>query len=192
MKVHLLLSVASALLAAAGNADAQSQTKSSSTRSNTDSEPCCAITSIDVAKSLVTARSKAGQIIQFEVKDATLMKSLRVSQGIWMHPSGKVAIKYADPCCNVIGPAEGAAKADVTPVEPCCNITALNLATGIVTAREGATGRTFRFEVKDAALLKSLKVGQAVFADFGSSKVRIHGVEPCCGIIGHGNGRFDQ
>lgn len=67
-------------------------------------------------------------------------------------------------------------------VEPCCNITAIDARSGIVTAREIGSKRTFQFEVKNAALLRSLKVGQPISADFGTRKVSINYAEPCCNI----------
>jgi Cu/Ag efflux protein CusF len=174
---HLLLATC-VLLLSASSAQAQ-RTKS------TDGEPCCSIAVIDLQKALITARDNARKTtFQFEVKDAALLKSLRVGQAVFADfATGKVRIHGSEPCCSITSPT---VKPDVNPAEPCCAITALNAATGIVTAKEIATGRMFRFEVKDMKLLGSLKVGQKVFADFGSSKVRIHGVEPCCGIIGHG------
>jgi Cu/Ag efflux protein CusF len=161
-------------------AQAQVRAKSS------DSEPCCAIVSVDAAKGVAAARDKAGKIFQFSVKDAALLKSLRVGQAVFAdYTTGKVRIHGSEPCCAIISTAP-VATPDVKPAEPCCGLTAIDAATGIVTAKELATGRVFRFEVKNAALLHSLKVGQKVFADFGSSKVRIHGAQPCCNIIGHG------
>ena len=161
------------LLAATGTAEAQ-RTKSS------DGEPCCAIIGIDAGTTVVTARDKAGKTFQFSVTDAALLKTLRVGQSLHADfVTARVSIKYGEPCCNII-------KAAVKPAEPCCAIVSIDAATGIATAKELATGRLFRFEVKDKALLASLKVGQKVSADFGSSKVRIHGSEPCCAIIGHG------
>lgn len=156
------------------------------TKSSTDGEPCCAITAIDAAKGIATARDKAGKTFQFSVKDAALLKSLRVGQAVFADfTTGKVRIHGAEPCCGIVS-ANPATSAGMTPGEPCCAITAIDAATGIATAKELATGRVFRFEVKNATLLRSLKVGQKVFADFGSSKVRIHSGEPCCNIIGHG------
>lgn len=69
--------------------------------------------------------------------------------------------------------------------EPCCNITAIHAKTQTVTARETKTGRTFQFKVADATLLRGLKVGQAVHADFKTMKVSLNpdGVDPCCGIL---------
>ncbi|HEX6134259.1 MAG TPA: hypothetical protein VFZ24_09850, partial [Longimicrobiales bacterium] len=171
--------------------------------------PCCAVIAIDRATGVATARSRTGETFRFEVKDAALLRSLRVGQSVAADfGTGKVTVNGAQPCCAIIRPAEPVGrpgvkpaepvntkqvkpaepvgKPNADPAEPCCGITAIDLATGIVTAREAATGRVFRFEVKDAALLRSLKIGQKVYADFGTSKVRIHGLEPCCGIIGHG------
>lgn len=164
-------------------AEAQAQRTKSS-----DSEPCCNITKIDVGSSVVTARHKTGKTFRFTVRDAALLRSLRVGQGVFADPmTARVSIKYGEPCCNIIAdPAEPVNLPDVKPAEPCCGIMAVDSATGIVTARELATARAFRFEVKDRKLLLSLKTNQKIFADFGTSKVRIHGAEPCCNIIGHG------
>ena len=66
--------------------------------------------------------------------------------------------------------------------EPCCAITAIDARTGIVTAREIGSKRTFQFQVKNAALLRSLKVGQPISADFRTQKVSVDNAAPCCGI----------
>lgn len=66
--------------------------------------------------------------------------------------------------------------------EPCCGITAIDTRTGIVTAREIGSKRTFQFEVKNAALLRSLKVGQPISVDFGTRKVSVDSAAPCCNI----------
>ncbi len=62
-----------------------------------------------------------------------------------------------------------------------CRITSINAKTGVVTASiiDGGTttvkassgGQSFRFLVKDAALLSSLKEGQEIFADFNTQEV---------------------
>jgi Cu/Ag efflux protein CusF len=69
--------------------------------------------------------------------------------------------------------------------EPCCNVTALDAKTGMVTAKEKATGRTFQFKVANQAALKGLKVGQAIHADFTSMKVslRADGAEPVGAVL---------
>ena len=66
--------------------------------------------------------------------------------------------------------------------EPCCSITAIDARSGIVTAREIGSKRTFQFSVKNAALLRSLKVGQPISADFRTQKVSVDNLEPCCNL----------
>ena len=162
-------------------------------------EPCCNITAVDLTKGTVTVRdSKSGKVFRLLVQDRSLFSQLKVGGTIGAvdFTTGKVRIHGAEPVNGlVLDPAEPVGK-PAEPVgkpntkasgdsEPCCNIQSVDPVNGIVTGKVGATGRTFRFEVKDAALLGTLKVGQRIWADFGTSKVRINGVEPCCNIIGH-------
>jgi hypothetical protein len=72
--------------------------------------------------------------------------------------------------------------ASANAAEP-VGITAIDARAGIVTAQDAAGKRTIQFKVTDAALLKSLKIGQTVQADLGTQKVTIHYGEPCCGIV---------
>lgn len=58
---------------------------------------------------------------------------------------------------------------------PCCVITAIDGRTGVVTAREGASGRTFQFTVNEANLLRSLKMGQPLEGDFRTQVVSLPG-----------------
>jgi len=57
-------------------------------------------------------------------------------------------------------------------------ITAIDAKDGMVTAKETATGRAFRFQVKDAARLKSLKVGQEISADLKAMAVTLPAAKP--------------
>ena len=57
-------------------------------------------------------------------------------------------------------------------------ITAIDAKTGVVAANETATGRAFQFQVRDAALLKSLKVGRMVSADFKAMTVTLPAARP--------------
>jgi hypothetical protein len=68
--------------------------------------------------------------------------------------------------------------------ELCCNVTAIAARSGVVTARETATGRSFQFRLDDASLVSSIKVGQVVEADFKTMKVTVRPaqIEPCCNI----------
>ena len=67
-------------------------------------------------------------------------------------------------------------------VNPCCAITAIDQGTGIVTARENASGKTFQFKAS-ADTLKTLHVGQSIDADFNGGRVGPPGEAPCCGIV---------
>jgi hypothetical protein len=49
------------------------------------------------------------------------------------------------------------------PVAPCCAITAINPTTGLVTARETVTGRTFSFTATPGAS-RLLRVGQPIYS----------------------------
>jgi hypothetical protein len=60
----------------------------------------------------------------------------------------------------------------------------------MVTAVDKATGRSFQFSVRDTPLLKSLRPGQAVYADFAKGQVSVdpNGKTPCCNIVGLSRG----
>ncbi|HEX9852097.1 MAG TPA: hypothetical protein VGA68_03750, partial [Woeseiaceae bacterium] len=55
-------------------------------------------------------------------------------------------------------------------------------ANGQVTAREINGTRTLRFQVTDAALLRRLKPGAPVYANFDTKQVSLDGRRACCGI----------
>jgi hypothetical protein len=77
----------------------------------------------------------------------------------------------------------------VHAASPCCAVTSINGVTGIVTAKETATGRIFTFKAADAALLKSLHVGQAIDANFDSRLVSVNPAQPCCAIVDLGSAK---
>lgn len=56
--------------------------------------------------------------------------------------------------------------APAAAAQPCCAIAAVDARTGLVKARENATGRTFEFTVSDMRLRAQLRAGRAVDADF--------------------------
>jgi hypothetical protein len=66
-------------------------------------------------------------------------------------------------------------------IEPCCSVTGVNAKTGMVTAKETSTGRTFQFKAT-AALLKTLSAGSPIYANFSSKQVSVNGLVPCCSI----------
>ena len=77
-------------------------------------------------------------------------------------------------------------RAQGTPLQPsCCSIVRVDTMTSVVTARETATGYTFRFVVKTRRVLRALRIGQSIWADFTTSTVKLHPTDakPCCGIM---------
>jgi len=67
----------------------------------------------------------------------------------------------------------------------CCTIVRIDTVRSIVTARETATGFTFRFVVKGRRLLTTLRVGNPVWADFAGNSVKLRATDaaPCCAIV---------
>lgn len=66
---------------------------------------------------------------------------------------------------------------------PCCSITAVDSRTGLVTAKENATERVFQFQASNAALLKLLRPGTQVYANFTAKQVSLDGRNSCCQIV---------
>lgn len=75
-------------------------------------------------------------------------------------------------------------KGEQTGPSPCCRITAISLSNRLVSAKEEATGREFQFQVTDAKLLRSLSLGQSVYANFATRLVSLGGRSACCPIVG--------
>jgi hypothetical protein len=69
--------------------------------------------------------------------------------------------------------------------EACCRVARVDTSAGIVTARETATGYTFRFRVTNRRLLTSIKVADKVWADFLAKGVKLSAADStwCCAII---------
>ena len=64
----------------------------------------------------------------------------------------------------------------------CCDISAIDKAKGVVSARERASGRVVEFKVSNAEQLQKLQVGQAVHANFDAKQVSLDGKTMCCTI----------
>lgn len=70
------------------------------------------------------------------------------------------------------------------PAPACCAIVRIDSARSIITGREMATGYTFRFAVRTRALVRSLRPGMPLWADFIERTVRLrHDLKPCCSIM---------
>ncbi|MGH7583497.1 MAG: hypothetical protein ACREL5_09750 [Gemmatimonadales bacterium] len=65
---------------------------------------------------------------------------------------------------------------------PCCSITGIATRTGVVSAKVKSTGAAFTFKVNDARTVSSLKIGQAVYANFTTHQVSLDGRRACCTV----------
>jgi hypothetical protein len=119
-------------------------------------EPCCSVTAVDARSGVVTARETAtGRTFQFKLDDIALASSVKVGQMVEADfKTMKVTVR----------PAGGAV---------CCAITAIDAASGVVTMRLTESGRTSQLTVRDAKLLGTLKVGQAVDANPSTGAIAI-------------------
>ena len=164
--------------------------------------PCCGVVTVDSATGFVTARENAsGRVFQFRVTDTGLLKTLAPGSPVYANfKTRQVSVNGADPCCAIVeGPAAKAgasaqgAGANALPadpccgVEPCCGIASIDAASGLVTARDRTTGRTFQFKPKDKAFLGTLKKGQSVYANHSTGQVSVDGAQPCCAISAAGH-----
>ena len=68
--------------------------------------------------------------------------------------------------------------------QPCCAVTSIDTRTGVVSAQDKASRRGFEFKLDNPVLLRKVKVGQAVDANFGSGKVTIDGISGRFSIVG--------
>jgi uncharacterized delta-60 repeat protein len=64
----------------------------------------------------------------------------------------------------------------------CCSITAIDRATGLVSAKVAAGSQVFQFRVTNARTLPTLRVGQGVYANFTTRQVSLDGRSVCCAI----------
>jgi len=72
---------------------------------------------------------------------------------------------------------------EVSAATPCCSITAIDTKTGIVTAKDTATGETFEFKLGNAAQIGNIKIGDQVSTDFQTREVTVHSFQPVGGIL---------
>jgi hypothetical protein len=67
---------------------------------------------------------------------------------------------------------------------PCCAVIGIDARTGVITAKETATGRSFTFRLKNPNEMRSLRPGQPVYANFAASEVSLDGQNAGGQIIG--------
>lgn len=64
----------------------------------------------------------------------------------------------------------------------CCTIKAIDAQNGVVAATVTASGNVFEFTARNAATLRTLRVGQAVHANFANNQVSLDGRTVCCTV----------
>ncbi|HET7319659.1 MAG TPA: hypothetical protein VFK23_11025 [Nitrospirota bacterium] len=72
---------------------------------------------------------------------------------------------------------------EVSAATPCCTITSIDMKTGILTAKDTATGETFEFKLGNPAKISNIKIGDQVSTDFRNREVTVHSFQPVDGII---------
>jgi hypothetical protein len=142
--------------------------------------PCCTVTAVDVRTGTVTAVETAtGRTFEFHVANAKLLATLHAGSPVYANFSAKqVSLDGEAQCCvitkitlappragagavaPVSPPASAAPSAAPAPSSPCCNITAMDSTTGVVTAKENASGRTITFRIAHFQPIDSAKLSQ--------------------------------
>jgi hypothetical protein len=156
--------------------------------------PCCGVVKVDAVAGIATARDNAtGRTFEFHLQGVATR--LKVGDSVYANFSaGQVSVDGAAPCCSIVsqsastanpaalpaGPIDSA-RSRAAPATPCCNVVNVEAQTRMATARNNATGQTFQFKLQGAAT--SLKVGDAVYANFSAGQVSVDGATPCCGIV---------
>lgn len=72
-------------------------------------------------------------------------------------------------------------------VDACCSVTAIDARSATVSAKEKASTRLFKFHVTNASLLRALRVGAPVYANFSKKQVSLDGKSACCAITAVGS-----
>ena len=178
------------------------------------------ITAIDARTGIVSAKvSASGAAFQFRVTDPKLLVGLHMGQGVYANFTTKqVSLDGKRMCCEITSAPQAPAPlaAPVTapkPVSPspasaavakpatgspCCSITAINIYTGVVTAKENATGRIITFQiahfqpVDGAKLFQTFRVGSkldfqpvdgAALTSGSNVSLMVLGFQPVDGIV---------
>lgn len=66
--------------------------------------------------------------------------------------------------------------------KPCCTVVSIDARAGLISAKVTASGQTFQFKVASPLMTRTLRVGQAVYANFSTNQVSLDGRTQCCAI----------
>ena len=152
--------------------------------------PAASVTSVDARTGVVTAKVNAsGQQFEFTLSNAAQVKTLRIGQPVYanfttkqvsldgQHVAGQIISVGAVPRPKGAGApgAQSVPGPDKAPTAACCVITALANEAGVVTGKVNATGAQFQFTLNDPAALRSLQIGEPVYANFNDHRVSLDG-----------------
>jgi hypothetical protein len=152
---------------------------------------CCSVTAWNVKTGIASARVTAsGQVFEFSVSNPAYRSRIKTGVAIYANFANKqVSLDGRTACCAItVAPhtptAAPARPIAVTPAtaDPCCNVIAIDERRSVADARVNATQEIFSFGVPDAATRVSLKVGQAVYANFAQKQVSLDGRTVCCDV----------
>lgn len=143
------------------------------------------ITAIDKSKRVITAKvDSSGQLFQFTPVTNTELNSLKVGQTLFAnfdtlqvflnegHLAGRItsALSSTEPSLAGSSPAQNASSSWNKAI-----ITSIDAGTGIVTARDSATRKSFQFRVANAAILSQLHLRQSILANFAGRQISFDG-----------------
>jgi len=140
-------------------------------------EPCCAMVG-GVTGPLPSAPPNEIRVATHEPTNGVRVAAAEPTNGIRVttnEPVNGIRGSGSLPPNEIRGSAKGA--------DPCCGITGIDGRTGVASARDLVSGRSFQFVVTNKALLGTLTIGRTLWADFVAGRVRINSGEPCCAII---------
>ena len=100
----------------------------------------------------------------------------------WLFTPGALSGQARDTATAKVRPRPGSESATAPA---CCLVVRLDRSSVIVTARETATGYTFRFRLENRRRRAALEIGDPVWADFGTNTVKLvpTDAKPCCVIV---------
>jgi hypothetical protein len=143
------------------------------------------ITAIDKSKRVITAKlSSDGQVFQFTPASDQELDDLKEGQTVFANFGTRQVFLDGDHVAgtitNVPAPTKGSAAKGLPDQKglPSWNkgiITSINTNSGIITAKDNATGHSFEFRVANVGILSQLHLGQRILANFAGSQVSFDG-----------------
>ncbi|HEV7838422.1 MAG TPA: hypothetical protein VGO75_10190, partial [Gemmatimonadaceae bacterium] len=152
-----------------------------------------------------------GSTFQFKVNSATPPGQLTAGHAVYVNfRSGQVSTDGRKVCCQIVtdaatsSPKASSSEAITTvaagiaapgPVRDdnpaCCVVTAMDLVSGVISARDPKTGYTFKFTVMrgmfssndSSRIVRNLTIGDSIWADLRGKGVKVDASKLCCVIV---------